>query len=208
VSELAGAFDKAVEWIRKELEGGKPISTIMLTMPTFKDEELVINKIYSISPLIIGYADPEKNIVIDSRLILKVSWIAKNLGMTTVFSPPEIHILRGSEPVGIVRRNGYGASDPALLSELARHIGMWKTESSASIAVKDSWLGSLKILLRDRQCIKVILSSFFFIILPTLIALYASITYPYLLGGELVSFTLPIIVFLTTAIITYLRLRK
>jgi hypothetical protein len=205
---LVGAFEKAIEWIRKEIEGGKPLSTVMLSMPMFEDAELVVNKIFSFSPLIIGYADPEHSIDLDRELILKVSWIAKNLGMKTVVSPPDIHILRDSEPVGIVRRNGYGASNPVLLKELARRIGVGKTRQPASIGVKDSWMNSLKILLRDRQARRMILSVIFFIILPTIVVFYASLTYPFLFGGEMISFAMPIVVFFVTAIITYLYLKK
>lgn len=205
---LAGAFEEAIEWIRKEMEGGKPLSTVMLSMPTFEDGELVINKIFSFSPLIIGYANPEQSIELDRELVLEVSWIAKNLGMKTVVAPPDIHILRDSEPVGIIRRNGYGASDPALLKELARRIGVGKTRQSVSIGVKDSWMNSLKMLLRDRQARKMILSLIFFIILPTVVVFYISMTYPFLLGGEMISFAMPIIVFFATAIITYLYLKK
>jgi len=205
---LAGAFEEAIEWIRKEMEGGKPLSTVMLSMPTFEDGELVINKIFSFSPLIIGYANPEQSIELDRELVLEVSWIAKNLGMKTVVAPPDIHILRDSEPVGIIRRNGYGASDPVLLKELARRIGVGKTRQSVSIGVKDSWMNSLKMLLRDRQARKMILSLIFFIILPTVVVFYTSMTYPFLLGGEMISFAMPIIVFFATAIITYLYLKK
>ncbi|MEM2294496.1 MAG: hypothetical protein QXX41_14590, partial [Nitrososphaerota archaeon] len=120
---MTGAFEKALEWIKGEVDNGKPLSTIMLTMPTFRDNELVINKIYSFNPLIIGYSGPELNIELDSKMILKVNWIAKNFGMNVVFSPPDIHILRENEPVGVVKRDGFGASDPILLSELNRHIG-------------------------------------------------------------------------------------
>ncbi len=205
---MAGAFEKAVKWIRKELDEGKPPSTIMLSMPTFEDGKLVINKIFSFSPLIIGYTDPEQNIELDQRLILKVSWIAKNLGMRVVVSPPDIHILRESEPVGIVRRNGYGASDPVILTELARQIGVEKSQQSVSVSVKDSWLSSLRILLRERQAKRLIFSAIFFIILPTLLVLYASLTYPFLFGGEMFSFAMPITVFFATAIMTYLYLKK
>jgi hypothetical protein len=205
---LAGAFEEAVEWIRKEIEGGKPLSTVMLSMPRFEDGEVVINKIFSFSPLIIGYADPEQSIELDRELILKVSWIAKNLGMKTVVSPPDIHILRDSEPVGIVRRNGYGASSPILLKELARQIGGGKTGRPASIGVKDSWINSLKILLGDRQARRMILSVILFIILPTIVVFYASMTYPFLFGGEMISFAMPIVVFFATTLLTYLFLKK
>jgi hypothetical protein len=205
---LAGAFEEAVEWIRKEIEGGKPLSTVMLSMPRFEDGESVVNKIFSFSPLIIGYADSEQSIELDQELILKVSWIAKNLGMKTIVSPPDIHILKDSEPVGIVRRNGYGASNPVLLKELARQIGDGKARQSASIGVKDSWIKSLKMLLGDRQARRMILSVILLIILPTIVVFYASLTYPFLFGGEMISFVMPIVVFLATTILTYLYLKK
>jgi hypothetical protein len=168
----------------------------------------VVNKIFSFSPLIIGYADSEQSIELDQELILKVSWIAKNLGMKTIVSPPDIHILKDSEPVGIVRRNGYGASNPVLLKELARQIGDGKARQSASIGVKDSWIKSLKMLLGDRQARRMILSVILLIILPTIVVFYASLTYPFLFGGEMISFVMPIVVFLATTILTYLYLKK
>lgn len=205
---MAGAFERAVEWIKGEIESGKPISTIMLTMPTFRDEELVVNKIYSFNPLIIGYEDQELNIELDSKIILKVNWIAKNLGMNIVVSPPDIHILRENVPIGVVRRNGFGASDPALLSELARQFGHVVTHQEVDIEVKDSWIMSTKILFRHLRSRKLLYTIFFFILIPTAIALFISLNYPSILGGGLVALSMPIIVFLATAIITYLYMRR
>lgn len=205
---MAGAFEKAVEWIRGEIESGKPISTIMLTMPTFSDDKLVINKIYSLNPLIIGYSGPELNLELNSKLILKVNWIAKNFGMNVVLSPPDIHILRGNEPVGVVKRDGFGASDPTLLYELNRHIGRLSNQYGVEIEVKDSWIKSAKTLLMHPQSRRIILMALVFIILPTLLVLSISLTFPLILGGGLTALSMPIIVFLVTAIATYLYLRR
>lgn len=205
---MAGAFERAVEWIRREIENGRPISTIMLTMPTFKDDELTINKIYSFDPLIIGYADPEMKIELDSKLILRVDWIAKNLGLWMVVTPPEIHILRESEPVGLVRRNGFGASDPVLYSELFRQIGPGKSQLETSVEVKDSWIKSIKALLTNQQFRRFLSAVLGFVILPTALVSSISLTYPSLLGGGLTALLMPIIVFIATAIITYLYLRR
>ncbi|MEM2549884.1 MAG: hypothetical protein QXI61_00625 [Nitrososphaerota archaeon] len=205
---MTGAFEKALEWIKGEVDNGKPLSTIMLTMPTFRDNELVINKIYSFNPLIIGYSGPELNIELDSKMILKVNWIAKNFGMNVVFSPPDIHILRGNEPVGVVKRDGFGASDPILLSELNRHIGRLSNQYGVKIEVKDSWIKSAKILSMHRQSRRILLVALFIIILPTSLVLSISLTYPYILGGGLIALSIPIIVFLVTSIAAYLYFRR
>ncbi len=205
---LAGAFEKAVEWIKKEIENGKPLLTIMLNMPEFKDEKLTINKIYSINPLIIGYSDSKLGIEIDPKLRLEIEWVAKILGLKTIVTPPVIHIVRDSEQVGIICRDGYGASDPVLLEELSNRLSRRKDGFAIDVRIKDSWIGSAKILLASQQFRRFLLAVLLLVFLPTSISLYVSINYSSILGGAVISILVPITVFFLTAITTYLYLRK
>lgn len=205
---LVGAFERAVEWVRKEIENGKPLLTIMLTMPEFKDEKLIINKIYSFNPLIIGYSDSKLGIEINPKLRLEIDWVAKTLGLKTIVTPPVIHIVRDSEQAGIIYRDGYGASDSVLLEELSNRLSRRKDGFASDVRIKDSWIGSAKILLGTQQFRRFLLAVLLFIFLPTSVSLYICINYPSILGGAVISILVSITVFFLTAIITYLYLRK
>jgi hypothetical protein len=174
---LSEAFQKAAEWVLKQSREGKSLADIQASFPVFKDSNITINRVLSNNPLLLGYFDEKLKLKINDRVIRAAALVAKLRGFDVFTSPPEIRIVKDGVLHGLLREDGFAASDPLLFRDIAVKVYGIGGSPELEVPVKDSWLDSLARLLSERGFVETVFFAALVILLPpTLAALSLLIT--------------------------------
>ncbi|GBC70494.1 hypothetical protein HRbin02_00262 [Candidatus Calditenuaceae archaeon HR02] len=174
---MSEAFQKAVEWVLQQSRDGKSLAEIQASFPVFKDSNITINRVVSNSPPLLGYFEEKLKLKINDRVIRAAILVAKLRGFDVFVSPPEIRIVRDGVLHGLLREDGFAASDPLLFRDIAVRVYGIGGPPDHEVSVRDSWLDSLARLLSDRGFVETVFFAALVILLPpTLAALSLLIT--------------------------------
>ncbi|MEM1923130.1 MAG: hypothetical protein QXW60_00950 [Nitrososphaerota archaeon] len=174
---MSEAFQKARSWVQQRLSEGKGLAVIQSSFPLFREGNITINRVLSADPPLLGYFDDKLALKVSDGVVRAVHRVAKLRGLDVVFVPPEVRIVKDGVLYGLVREDGFAASDAGLFNDLAVKIYGLGGSPDLEVDVRDSWLNSLARLLSDKNFVE----TFFLVILailipPTLAAISLIIT--------------------------------
>ncbi|MCS7145497.1 MAG: hypothetical protein RMJ28_03220 [Nitrososphaerota archaeon] len=174
---MSETFQRALDWVLQRVKEGKDLAYIQASFPVFRDGGLTINRVVSVDPVLLGYFDEKLKLKINENVVRSASLVAKLRGFDLFASPPEIRIVKDGVIRGVLREDGFAASDALLFREIATKVYGLGGAAIMEMPVKDSWPNSLARLLSDRGFVETIFFIALLILLPpTLAALSLLVT--------------------------------